>query len=162
MDPASIMEDVSSLTTIDTQPSNVDAAIQSADHYEISERPSTSERSSGPSLEKRTLHPYQKKPSNVDTGSYDHLSTPERSSGLSLEEQFQDSSSNRTSIPEIEVHMVDAEVANVTAHDEFESLEDLTVYEVFQQSVYPTSTTNYPHIFLQLRNGQIVNVENLI
>ena len=90
IDPASITENAASLTTIDIHPSNVDAATQSADHCEISEHPSTPERPSGPSLEERTLHPYQKKPSNVGTGSYDQPSTPERLSEPSLEEQFQD------------------------------------------------------------------------
>ena len=58
--------------------------------------------------------------------------------------------------------MVDSEVAGINTHDESESLEDLTIYEVVTdyQGAPPISTTNYPHIFLQLLDGQIINVEN--
>ena len=113
IDPASITENAASLTTSDIQPSNLDAATQSVGSYEISEHPSTPERPSGPSLEVRTLQPYQKKPSNVGTGSYQPC-TYERPSGPLLEEQFQDSNSYRISMPAIEVHVVDSEVTTTS------------------------------------------------
>ena len=58
--------------------------------------------------------------------------------------------------------MADSEVADINTEDESKSLEDLTVYEVVTeyQGAHPTSTTSYPHIFLQLRDAQIINVEN--
>ena len=57
--------------------------------------------------------------------------------------------------------MTDSEVENISTHVEPDSPEDLTVYEVITeyQGAPSTSNTNYPHIFLQLREGQIINVE---
>ena len=47
---------------------------------------------------------------------------------------------NSTSVLGTDVYMTDSEVADINAHGEFESLEDLTVYELF--------------------DGKIINVEN--
>ena len=71
-------------------------------------------------------------------------------------------SGNNLSSLDTDVCIVEAEVASINAHGEFDSLEDITVYEVVTeyQSAPPISTANYPHIFLQLRDGQIINVEN--
>ena len=56
----------------------------------------------------------------------------------------------------------DAEVADIIAHPDGDSLEEITVYEVVTE--YQTTSTatlaNYPHIFLQLHEGQIINVES--
>ena len=76
-------------------------------------------------------------------------STPERPSGPSLEERFHDPILNSASCSTTDVDMADSEVANIYTHEEFESLEDLTVYEVVTEyrdnSV--TSTNNYQRIF---------------
>ena len=130
----------------------------------IREQPSTPERPSGPLLEERSLQLSTTNFSVLNTisPSDQQPSTPERPSGPSLEQKFRDPILNGASSSTTNVDMADSEVANMTTHQEFESLEDLTVYEVVTeyQSVPPISTTNYPHIFLQLRDGQIINVEN--
>ena len=58
--------------------------------------------------------------------------------------------------------MVDAEVADINAHNECESLEDITVFEVVTnfQATPKIPASNYPHIFLQLFEGQIIYAEN--
>ena len=89
-------------------------------------------------------------------------STPERSSEPSLEEKFPVPASNDLSVPGTDVHMVDSGVANIRALNEFESLEDQTVYEVVTecQNAPQGSNTDYPHINLQLCDGQIINAKN--
>ena len=54
------------------------------------------------------------------------------------------------------------EVESFNPIEAFESLEDLTVYEVFTEyrESQPTSTTDYPRVFLQLQDGQIINAES--
>ena len=88
------------------------------------------------------------------------LSTPDRPSGPLLEEQFSTSLPNNNSSINTDVN--DAEVGDNIAHNECDSLEDITVYEVVTE--YQTTSTasfnNYPHIFLQLHEGQIINVES--
>ena len=88
-------------------------------------------------------------------------STPKRSSGTSLEEPFRDPSLSNISVPDNEVYMADSEVENISTHAEPDSPEDLTVYEVITeyQGAPLTSNTNYPHIFLQFSEEQIINVE---
>ena len=58
--------------------------------------------------------------------------------------------------------MADYEVESLNSIEEFESLEDLTVYEVVAEyrENPPTSTTNYPRVFYQLQDGQIINAES--
>ena len=86
------------------------------------------------------------------------LSTPELPPGTSLEEQFREQSASDMSVPNAEVNMADSELESINIPNE---PEDLTVYEVVTeyQGVPPTYNTNYPRIFLQLREGQIINVE---
>ena len=97
----------------------------------------------------------------INTGG-DQLGTPERPSEPALEEQFRDSYLDSTSVPETDIHMVEAEVADINTREEFESLEDLTVYEIVTEyrdnSIIPTN--NYQRIFLQLQYGQIINATN--
>ena len=147
----------------ETRPSDKDASAQSMiDSANTREQPSTPERSSDPSLEERTSQPSSSNLVTNTVSSYEQPSTPERPSGPSLEEQFRDPSLSNTLVIDTDVYMADSEVADINAHDEFEPLENLTVYEVVTeyQGDPPISATNYPHIFLQLRDGQIINVEN--
>ena len=83
-------------------------------------------------------------------------SASEISSGSAFGAQF------NKSVPGADVNMVDAEVANINALNEFESLKDITVYEVVteHQATPKVLSTYYPHIFLQLCDGQIINAEN--
>ena len=69
---------------------------------------------------------------------------------------------NHLSSLDTDVGMSETEVASINAHGEFDSLEDITVYEVVTeyQSAPTMLTANYPHVFLQLRDGQIINIEN--
>ena len=110
---------------------------------------STPERPPGPLLEERDNN-INASPMNTASIS-EQPNAPERSISL-----------NNISAIDTDVCMIDAEVASINAHEELESLEDITVYEVVTeyQSAPPISTANYPHIFLQLRDGQIINVEN--
>ena len=118
---------------------------------------STPERPPGPLLEERdnnineSVHIHKELKSPIDTASTsEQPNDPEQSISL-----------NNISVSDT-VCMVEAEVASINAREEFESLEDITVYEVVTeyQSAPPISTAKYPHIFLQLRDGQIINVEN--
>ena len=128
------------------QSSDKDTPTQSIINCETdSEQPSTPERPSGPSLEERLL---QSNPSSlllITTGLHEQLSTPERPSDPSLEEQFEGPNSSNTQVLSTDVYMADSENASITTHDEFESLEDITVYEVVTdyQHTPPISTTNY-------------------
>ena len=80
-------------------------------------------------------------------------STPERSSDPSLEEQFQDSVLHSTLAIGVNTVMDDSEVESFNPIEAFESLEDLTVYEVVTEyrESQPTSTTNYPRVFLHCK-----------
>ena len=89
------------------------------------------------------------------------LSTPDRPSGPLLEEQFSAPLPNDNPSLDTDVNEIDAEVADFIAKIECDSSEDITVYEVVTE-LQATSTvpaTNYPHIFLQLSDGHIINVE---
>ena len=167
-----VIEEEVSKTVIDTLFDNM--SNSSAD---ISEEPilSTPERPSGSLLEERD--------NGTNTSSHvcKEPTGTALSSGMEASTQFTinseintDSISEQPNIPErlpslnnpsvldTNVYMIDAKVAGINAQDEFDSLEDITVYEVVTE--YPSapqiSTANYPHIFLQLRNGKIINVEN--
>ena len=89
------------------------------------------------------------------------LSTPELPSGISLEEPFRNQNVSNTSVLNAEVNKPDSDVESIDIHSEPEHTEDLTVYEVVTeyQGVPSTSNADYPRIFLQLREGQIINVE---
>ena len=89
------------------------------------------------------------------------LSTPDRPSGPLLEEQFSAPLPNNLSL-DTNVNEVDAEVADFIANNECDSSEDITVYEVVTeyQATSTVPATNYPRIFLQLCEGQIINVES--
>ena len=197
MDPASIVEDEASLTTVDiqtglsklersdpareerpvslqsddlnksinkeliceTRSSAQKVSAQSGINSEINkEQPSTTERSSDPSLEERSSQPNPSTILTNITGPCEQLSTPERSSDPTHEEQFQNPILPSTVVIGTDVDMADSEVAGLKTLEEIESLEDLTVYEVVTeyQDHPPTSTTNYSRVFLQLQDEQII------
>ena len=166
------IEEEASKTVIDTLFDNV--SNSSAD---ICEEPilSTPERPSGSLLEERdngtntSAHVY-KEPTGTALSSgmevYNQSMINSEMNTASIPEQHNTPerlpSVNSASVLDTDVYMVDAEVASINVKDEFESLEDITVYEVVTeyQSTPPISTANYPHLFLQLRDGQMINVEN--
>ena len=96
------------------------------------------------------------------TTSYEQLSTPERSYGPSLAEQCPTPVSNHISAPGADVNMLDTKVANINTNGGRDSLEDIPVFEVVTeyQNTPQSTVANYPHIFLQLCDGQIINVKN--
>ena len=102
----------------------------------------------------------------IDINPNTELSTPDRPSGPLLEEQFSAPLPNnkQDQIPRIDtdVNEVNEEVADINTSNECDPLEDIIVYEVVTeyQATPPVPAANYPHIFLQLCNGQIINVES--
>ena len=130
---------------------------------------STPERPSGPLLEERDNNINKELMSEGLSSNTEALISLTAKSPINA-----DSTSEQPNAPErsisgnilpsldTDVCMVEAAVASINAHGEFDSIEDITVYEVVTeyQSAPPISTANYPHIFLQLRDGQIINVEN--
>ena len=155
---------------------------------QLENNPSTPERSSEPSLEER-IHPIVENnevdPHEVFDSEFilvsqnkshhesstnssiavtftsspiDRPSTPERSSEPSLEEESLVYTSSESSAET----MINTEVAAIDEHNELESLEDITVYEVITEytNVPLPAHTSHPHIYLQLWDGQIINAEN--
>ena len=110
-----------------------------------------------PSVHNASTHPMI---ANENPGK--QLSTPERSSDPSFEEQFPDPVLHSTMTLGVSTVTDDSEVESFNPTEAFESLEDLTVYEVIMeyQASQPTSTTNYPRVFLQLQDGQIIDAES--